>query len=74
MTVITQANLLLDRFSFPEVGSNEFSPHFCICASCIIYSSNMSLPVGAGIVQMSLRFIQSYRGKKFMAQVTDVRF
>lgn len=73
MTVIAQANLLLDRFSFPEVGSNELTLHFYICASCIMYSSNMSLPVRAGIVLQSLRFIQSCRGQRFMAQVTDVR-
>lgn len=74
MTVIAQANLLLDRFSFPEVGSNEFTLHFYICASCIIHSSNMSLLARAGIVLMSLRFIQSCRGRRLVAQVTDVRF
>lgn len=72
-TVITGANLLLDRFSFTEVNSNEFTLHFCICAYCVTYSSNMSLPARAGVVQISLRFIQSCRGRRYRARMTDMR-
>lgn len=57
-TMITWANLLLDRFSFTGVNSNEFTLHFYICAYCVMYSSNTSLPGRAGVVQIRLRFIQ----------------
>lgn len=63
--MITWTNLLLDRFSFTEASTNEFTLHFYICAYCIIYSSNTSLPARAGIVQISLRFRVTGQGGRW---------
>lgn len=63
--MITWTNLLLDRFSVTEASSNEFTLHFYICAYCIMYSSNTSLPARAGIVQISLRFRVTGQGGRW---------
>jgi len=73
MTVIAWANLVLNGFSFTEANSKEFTLHFYTCAYGIIYSSHTSLPGRAGVVQISLRFIQSYRGRRYTARMTHTR-
>ena len=71
ITLITWGKLLLHKLSFTEVNSSELTLLFYICASCIMYSSNTSLP---GFVQISLMFAQRYRGRRCMARRTDTSF